>query len=98
MEIADIVAEFKRRLVFRVLVGYGACTFAILQIVEPIIHALRLSDQVLTWTVVFLAVGLPFAIAMGLVWISVRGNRYETRLKQVACSRSVVRHSSSHWV
>jgi hypothetical protein len=34
--------EFKRRRIFRALVGYGLFSFAILQVVEPVMHGLDL--------------------------------------------------------
>ena len=39
-----VVEELKRRRVFRALVAYGIAAFAVLQIVEPISHALHLPD------------------------------------------------------
>ena len=62
-----LIAELKRRRVFRALVGYGIAAFAVLQIVEPIMHGLRWSDEVLSYVVVALAAGFPIVIA--LAWI-----------------------------
>ena len=59
-----LIAELKRRRVFRVLVGYGVVSFAVLQIVEPIMHALHLPDAVLTYTVLALALGFPVAVVI----------------------------------
>src|SRR5712692_10713467 len=56
--------ELKRRRVFRVLVGYGIVSFAVLQIVEPIMHALHLPDATLTYTVLALALGFPVAVML----------------------------------
>ena len=67
MDAASLVAELKRRRVFRVLVGYGVVAFAVLQIIEPIMHGLHWSESVLTSVVVALAVGFP--IVVGLAWI-----------------------------
>ena len=61
---ADFIAEFQRRRVFRVLVGYGVVSFAVLQIIEPIMHALHLPDSVLTYCVIALAIGFPLAIVL----------------------------------
>ena len=36
-----LFAELKRRRVFRALLGYGIAAFAVLQIVEPVMHGLR---------------------------------------------------------
>ena len=64
---SSLVAELQRRRVFRALVGYGLGAFAILQIVEPIMHGLHWSEMVLSYVVVALAVGFP--IVVGLAWI-----------------------------
>ena len=66
MNFADLVAELQRRRVFRVLVGYGVVSFAVLQIIEPIMHALHLPDSALTYCV--LALGLGFPVALVLAW------------------------------
>jgi len=44
-----VVEELKRRRVFRALVAYGIAAFAVLQIVEPITHALHLHDPGLSY-------------------------------------------------
>ena len=48
------------------LIGYGVVAFAVLQIVEPIQHALGMSDSVLKLVVVLLGLGFP--IALVLAW------------------------------
>ena len=60
------IAELQRRRVFRVLVGYGVVSFALLQVIEPLMHALHLPDAVLTYCVI--ALGLGFPIALVLAW------------------------------
>jgi hypothetical protein len=49
LAIANLIAELKRRRVVRALIGYGVASFAVLQIVEPIMHGLHwpAADQVL---------------------------------------------------
>ena len=49
------------------LVGYGIAAFAILQIVEPVMHGLHWPDEVLSYTVAAMAVGFP--IVVSLAWI-----------------------------
>jgi TolB-like protein/Tfp pilus assembly protein PilF len=66
VELHAVIAELKRRRVFRVLIGYGVVSFAVLQIVEPIQHALGLSDAVLKLVVVLLALGFP--VSLVLAW------------------------------
>ena len=70
------VEELKRRRVFRALIGYGIVAFAILQVIEPVMHGLSLPDWVLSATVVGLGVGFP--IALVLAWaFDVKGGRIE---------------------
>ena len=71
-----LLAELKRRRVFRALVGYGIVAFAVLQIIEPVMHGLHWPDGVLSYVVVALAVGFPIVVA--LAWIfDVRGGHIE---------------------
>jgi TolB-like protein/tetratricopeptide (TPR) repeat protein len=66
----------KRRRVFRALVGYGIAAFAVLQIIEPVMHGLHWSEDVLSYVVVALAVGFP--IIVSLAWIfDVKAGRVE---------------------
>ena len=67
MGATSLITELKRRRVFRALIGYGVVAFALLQIIEPIMHGLHWPDEVLTWMVVALAAGFP--IVVGLAWI-----------------------------
>ncbi len=62
-----VFAELKRRRVFRALVGYSIASFAVLQIIEPIMHGLHWPDAALSYVVVALAVGFPIVVA--LAWI-----------------------------
>src|SRR3989449_2167903 len=62
-----LLAELKRRRVFRALVGYGLVAFAVLQIIEPVMHGLHWPESVLSYVVVGLAVGFP--IVVSLAWI-----------------------------
>src|SRR2546428_776543 len=62
-----LIAELKRRRVFRALVGYAMVGFAVLQVIEPVMHGLRLPDWTLSFVVVALAIGFPVVLA--LAWI-----------------------------
>src|SRR2546428_408205 len=62
-----LVAELKRRRVFRALIGYGIVGFAVLQIIEPVMHGLHWPDAVLSYIVVALAAGFP--VVLMLAWI-----------------------------
>src|SRR6266852_7927049 len=69
-------AELKRRRVFRALIGYGIASFAVLQIIEPIMHGLHWSEAVLSYVVVALALGFPLVVS--LAWIfDVKAGRIE---------------------
>jgi hypothetical protein len=67
VERSSLFVELKRRRVFRALVGYGIAAFAVLQIIEPVMHGLHWPDAVLSYVVVALALGFP--IVVGLAWI-----------------------------
>ena len=56
-----VLAELQRRRVFRALVGYGIAAFAVLQIIEPVMHGLHWPEAVLSYVVVALAIGFPVA-------------------------------------
>jgi len=72
----DWFAELKRRRVFRALVGYGIASFAVLQIIEPIMHGLHWPETVLSYVVVGLAAGFPVVIT--LAWaFDVKAGRIE---------------------
>jgi hypothetical protein len=55
----QFIAELRRRRVFRALVGWGILSFAVLQVIEPIMHALGLSEWTLKVVVGLLALGFP---------------------------------------
>jgi TolB-like protein/Tfp pilus assembly protein PilF len=59
-----LLAELRRRRVFRVLVGYGLFSFAVLQVVEPVLHAYHLPDWALTAVVTALGLGFPLALVL----------------------------------
>jgi TolB-like protein/Flp pilus assembly protein TadD len=62
--VSDWFAEMKRRRVFRTLVGYGIASFAVLQIIEPIMHGLHWPETVLSYVVAGLAAGFPVVITL----------------------------------
>ncbi|HKB77596.1 MAG TPA: tetratricopeptide repeat protein [Myxococcales bacterium] len=62
-----LLAELKRRRVFRALLGYAIIAFAVLQIIEPIIHGLQLPDWTLSLVVVGIGIGFPLTLA--LAWV-----------------------------
>ena len=71
-----LLAELQRRRVFRALIGYAVVSFAVLQIIEPIMHGLHWPDSVLSYIVVALAMGFPLVVT--LAWIfDVKAGRIE---------------------
>jgi TolB-like protein/tetratricopeptide (TPR) repeat protein len=65
--LGDLFAELKRRRVFRVMVGYGIFAFAVLQVVEPMMHGLDLPVWTLKAAIWALAMGFP--VALILAWL-----------------------------
>jgi len=60
----QLIAQLKRRGVVRAMVGYGIVAFALLQIVEPIMHGLHLPDAILTFFLVALALAFPVVVVV----------------------------------
>ena len=65
--IADIVAELRRRRVFRALLAWGVVSFAVLQVVEPMMHGLDLPPWTLKAAIWTLAAGFP--VTSVLAWV-----------------------------
>ena len=65
---SGVVAELKRRRVFRVALGYGIASFAVLQVIEPVMHGLRVPDVWLTYLVVALFLGFPLVVVMAWIY------------------------------
>ena len=65
--LGDLLVELKRRRVFRVMVGYAIFAFAVLQVVEPMMHGLDLPGWTLKAVIWALAVGFP--VALILAWL-----------------------------
>jgi tetratricopeptide (TPR) repeat protein len=66
VDLAAWFQELRRRRVIRALLGWGLLSFAVLQIVEPVQHALGIGDWFLKAVVAVLAVGFP--ATAGLAW------------------------------
>jgi len=66
-----LLAELKRRKVFRVAAGYGAAGFIVLQVTELIADGLQLPPTVRTTITVAVLAGFPIALA--LAWALERG-------------------------
>ncbi len=61
-----LLGQLKHRRVFRAVAGYGIVAFALLQVIEPVMHGLHLPDATLTWFVV--ALGIAFPVVIGISW------------------------------
>jgi adenylate cyclase len=76
VELASWFQELKRRRVFRALIAYGLVAFAVLQVIEPVMHGLGLPEWVLSATVMGLGIG--FAVTLVLAWVfDWKGGRIE---------------------
>ncbi|HWE24237.1 MAG TPA: tetratricopeptide repeat protein [Myxococcales bacterium] len=62
------VAELRRRGVLRAVLAYAVVAFAILQVIEPVLHGLRLPDWFLTVVIAILGVGLPVTVVVSWVF------------------------------
>src|SRR3954469_20243298 len=60
----SLFAELKRRRVFRAMIAYGIVAFALLQVVEPIMHGTHLPEVTLTFVVVVLGLGFPVVVVL----------------------------------
>src|SRR5262249_30732157 len=69
-------AELKRRRVFRALVAYGIASFAVLQVIEPIMRMAHWPEIVLSYVVAGLATGFPIVITLAWVF-DVKAGRIE---------------------
>jgi len=78
-----LVAELRRRRVFRALIGYGVVAFAVLQIIEPVMHGLHWPDAVLSYIVVALAVA-------ALLYIVVMRTRIGMLIRAGASNREMI--------
>jgi TolB-like protein/Tfp pilus assembly protein PilF len=64
---SDWIEELRQRRVLRTLLAYGVVVFAVLQVIEPVLHGLRLPDWSLTAVVIGIALGFP---VVGLIaWL-----------------------------
>ena len=67
MPVSDWIEELRQRRVLRTLLAYGVVVFATLQVIEPVLHGLRLPDWSLTAVGIGLAAGFPI---VGLIaWL-----------------------------
>ncbi|HET8732445.1 MAG TPA: hypothetical protein VFM45_01610, partial [Anaeromyxobacteraceae bacterium] len=66
--LAEILGELRRRRVFRALLGWGVASFAVLQVVEPVLHAYHLPEWTLTVVVTVLAAGFPATVVLSWVF------------------------------
>jgi len=91
MDPVSLFAELNRRRVFRAIVGYGIAAFAVLQIIEPVMHGLHWPEAVLSYVVVALALGFPLMVALAWVF-DVKAGRIE-RTAPAAGGTSMLIHN-----
>ena len=66
MSLESLVAELKRRRVIRALIAWGVIAFAVLQVIEPVMHGLHWPEVTLSYVVAALSLGFP--IVALLAW------------------------------
>jgi serine/threonine-protein kinase len=86
LNLAAWIQELRRRRVFRALIGWGVASFAILQVAEPLMHALGLPESTLKIVVALLCVGFPVTVV--LAWAFDVGTRGITRTQALDGSGS----------
>jgi hypothetical protein len=86
-----LFAELKRRRLFRALVGYGIAAFAVLQIIEPIMHGLHWPDVVLSYVVVALAAGFPVVVALAWIFDCANLHGFDHRCRDLVLHREHAR-------
>lgn len=64
MPISDLLAELKRRRVFRVVAVYAVVAFGIAQVLDVVVEPLRLPEWTMTLAVVLLLLGFPIAVVL----------------------------------
>ena len=84
----SLFTELQRRRVFRAVIGYGIVSFALLQVIEPVMHGLHLPEVTLTFAVLALAFGFPLAVVLAWVFdIKAGGGIERTAPAQAAVAR-----------
>jgi serine/threonine-protein kinase len=63
-DLPTFLAELRRRRVFRALLVWGAVSFAVLQVWEPVMHGLHLPEWTLSLVVVLLGLGFPITLLL----------------------------------
>jgi protein-disulfide isomerase len=79
LSLESLVAELKRRRVFRALIAWGLVAFAVLQVIEPVMHGMHWPDATLSYVVMALALGFPAVVLLAWVF-DVRAGRLERTL------------------
>lgn len=59
-----LLADLKRRKVFRVMAVYGATAFVVLQVADLLAEGMGLSDQLLSVTTYLVLIGFPIAVVL----------------------------------
>lgn len=85
----ELIAELRRRRVFRALLGWGIVSFAVLQVVEPLMHALDLPDWTLKPVVAVLGLGFPVTAVLAWTFDLTATGVVRTPLDEAEADRSL---------
>jgi hypothetical protein len=77
----SLIAELKRRNVFRVGVAYAIVGWLLLEVASVILPALHLPDWALTLLVVFVVAGFPLALILAWAFEMTPGDQERNRCR-----------------
>ena len=94
----QLFAELKRRHVFRVMAVYGAVSFGLIQLADPLAKALLLPDVFLTYVVAILMLGFPLALVLAWAFeVTPDGVRRSVAATPAEIDSIVVQPASGRW-
>lgn len=79
-----LAAEVKNRRVIRAVVDYGVVAFALLQVIEPIMHGLHLPEATLTWALAAMAVAYESGLFLARQ-ASIGNGRHQVSRRDLSC-------------
>ena len=85
-------AEVKNRRVVRAVLDYGVVAFALLQVIEPIMHGLHLPEARLTWALAAMAVAFPVVVAVAFLNVAQVGRSRDPRARGAGDRRRTPRY------
>jgi len=94
----QLFAELKRRHVFRVMAVYGAVSFGLIQLADPLAKALLLPDVFLTYVVAILMLGFPLALVLAWAFeVTPEGVRKSVAATPAEIDAIVAQPASNRW-